>query len=112
MTFIAADLALSEIPYIIKNSYHQSAMHQQGVIGGKYATIVDICSRLKLEKDRAKNATLLAQQIHRQELEDARLLKEAVDAEILAAKEAARASKETKKKTRTVRRPDSLTKRL
>ncbi|KAJ7111665.1 hypothetical protein C8R43DRAFT_961977 [Mycena crocata] len=91
---LAAQPSLFDIAFHIKNSYHQSASHTGGVIAGRYPTIVDICNRLKSEKDRAKNAFLQSQQVHRAELEDARAYKESLDAEAKAARDEAKAAKE------------------
>ncbi|KAJ7107366.1 hypothetical protein C8R44DRAFT_885384 [Mycena epipterygia] len=103
LAHIATEQTLYDTFYSVKNSYHQSATHSGGVIGGRYPLILDLCARLKAERERAKNAVLLAQQQHRQELEDIRALKEQKDAEAKAAKEAARLSKKDKQRTKTKR---------
>ncbi|KAJ7101999.1 hypothetical protein C8R44DRAFT_887782 [Mycena epipterygia] len=103
LAHIATEQTLYDTFYSVKNSYHQSATHSGGVIGGRYPLILDLCARLKAERERAKNAVVLAQQQHRQELEDIRALKEQKDAEAKAAKEAARLSKKDKQWAKTKR---------
>ncbi|KAJ7132419.1 hypothetical protein C8R44DRAFT_871380 [Mycena epipterygia] len=86
LAHIATEQTLYDTFYSVKNSYHQSCH-----------------SFRRSERERAKNAVLLAQQQHRQELEDIRALKEQKDAEAKAAKEAARLSKKDKQRTKTKR---------
>ncbi|KAJ7150816.1 hypothetical protein C8R43DRAFT_1127743 [Mycena crocata] len=91
---LAAQPSLFDTAFHIKNSYHQSALHTGGVIAGRYPTIVEICNKLKFEKEHAKNAFLQSQQVHHAELEDARAYKESLDAETKAARDEAKAAKE------------------
>ncbi|KAJ7309999.1 hypothetical protein DFH08DRAFT_823282 [Mycena albidolilacea] len=85
---IARDKSLYDVFFNMKNSYHQTATGPGGIIGGRYPTILDLCSRIKTE-----SATIAAQQAHRTELEDAR-----VAAEEQAAAEAAATAKPKKSK--------------
>ncbi|KAJ7169032.1 hypothetical protein C8R46DRAFT_1218395 [Mycena filopes] len=95
---IASDKLLYDVAYSIKNSYHQTALGPNGVIAGRYPVVVDFISRIRVERDRAKNGALLNQQVHRAELEDARNPNAStLEAETQAAKEAAVASKPAKK---------------
>ncbi|KAJ7675509.1 hypothetical protein B0H14DRAFT_2656444, partial [Mycena olivaceomarginata] len=68
-----------------------------GIIGGRYPTILNLCSRIKTECELNRvglsAATIAAQQAHRTELEDAR-----VAAEEQAAAEAAATAKPKKSK--------------
>lgn len=102
MREICETLSLSEVAYHLKQSYHQTAGINGGVIAGRYPVLIDFIARMKAEKERAKNGILLEQQYHRAELEDARAAKDAQDAELAKAKEAARASKEAAKKVKKV----------
>ncbi|KAJ7690887.1 hypothetical protein B0H17DRAFT_1134155 [Mycena rosella] len=86
------------VAFALKNSYNQTTASGTIPIGGSYPVIVDFCNRLKAESVRAKNNVLLAQQVHRTELEDVRAAKEAQENEVRITKEAARASKDAAKK--------------
>jgi hypothetical protein len=61
----------------MKNSYHQTATGPGGIIGGRYPVILDLCSRIKTERELNRvglsAATVATQQAHRTELEDARV---------------------------------------
>ncbi|KAJ7346256.1 hypothetical protein DFH08DRAFT_810088 [Mycena albidolilacea] len=73
---IARDKSLYDVFFNMKNSYHQTATGPGGIIGGRYPTILDLCSRIKTERELNRvglsAATIAAQQAHRTELEDAR----------------------------------------
>ncbi|KAJ7174332.1 hypothetical protein C8R46DRAFT_1214547 [Mycena filopes] len=104
---IASDKVLYDVAYGIKNSYHQTAVGPNGVIAGRYPVIMDIISRIKVERDRIKNAALLGQQVHRAELDEARNPSaETLAAELQATKEAAQSSK-TSKKTKSKKKVKS-----
>ncbi|KAJ7678842.1 hypothetical protein B0H14DRAFT_3536217 [Mycena olivaceomarginata] len=94
---IARDKSLYDVFFNMKNSYHQTATGPGGIIGGRYPTILDLCSRIKTERELNRvglsAATIAAQQAHRTELEDAR-----VAAEEQAAAEAAATAKPKKSK--------------
>ncbi|KAJ7662350.1 hypothetical protein B0H17DRAFT_1144432 [Mycena rosella] len=98
MAEIAEDTNLYPLAFALKNPYNQTTTSGTIPIGGSYPVIVDFCNRLKVESVRAKNNVLLAQQVHRAELEDVRAAKEAQDNEVRIAKEAARTSKDDAKK--------------
>ncbi|KAJ7882097.1 hypothetical protein B0H13DRAFT_2344813 [Mycena leptocephala] len=95
---IASDKSLYDGHYTVKNNYHQTALGANGVIGGRYPTILDLTSQIKVERERQKGQALLGQQVHRSELDEARALAaESHSAEVLATKEAAVASKKSGK---------------
>ena len=77
---IAKDKALYDTFYSVKNSYHQTAIGTNGVIAGRYPTIVDLCAKIKYERERLRGSTIASQQAHRTELEDARAEAEAQEA--------------------------------
>ncbi|KAJ7076288.1 hypothetical protein B0H15DRAFT_805723 [Mycena belliarum] len=97
MREICDTLVLSEVAYHLKQSYHQTAGINGGVIAGRYPVLVDFIARMKAEKERVKSGILLLEQQHRVGLDDVRTAKDAQEAEIATAREAARASKEAKK---------------
>jgi hypothetical protein len=94
---IARNKSLYDIFFNMKNSYHQTATGPGGVIGGCYPVILDLCSRIKTERELNRvglsAVTVAAQQAHRTELEDAH-----VTAEEQAAAEAAATAKPKKSK--------------
>jgi hypothetical protein len=94
---IACDKSLYDVFFNMKNSYHQTATGPGGIIGGRYPTILDLCSRIETERELNRvglsAATIAAQQAHRTELEDAR-----VAAEEQAAAETAATAKPKKSK--------------
>lgn len=99
---IARDKTLYDVFFGVKNSYHQTATGPGGVIGGRYPTILDLCSRIKSERENIRTghiaATTAAQQAHRTELEDARAA-----AEEQAAAEAQASAKPKKSKGKVSR---------
>ncbi|KAJ7736166.1 hypothetical protein B0H14DRAFT_2639025 [Mycena olivaceomarginata] len=48
---IARDKSLYGIFFNMKNLYHQKATGPGGVIGGRYPVILDLCSRIKTERE-------------------------------------------------------------
>ncbi|KAJ7310864.1 hypothetical protein DFH08DRAFT_822962 [Mycena albidolilacea] len=72
---IAHNKSLHNIFFNMKNLYHQTATGPGGVIGGRYPIILDLCSRIKTERELncvgLSAATVAAQQAHCTELEDA-----------------------------------------
>ncbi|KAJ7626775.1 hypothetical protein B0H17DRAFT_1150883 [Mycena rosella] len=81
MAEIVEDANLYPLAFALKNLYNQTTASGTIPIGGLYPVIVDSCNRLKAESVHAKNNVLLAQQVHRTELEDVRAAKEAQDNE-------------------------------
>ncbi|KAJ7792196.1 hypothetical protein B0H14DRAFT_2624181 [Mycena olivaceomarginata] len=77
---IARDKTLYDVFFGVKNFYHQTATGPGGVIGGRYPTILDLCSRIKSDCESIRTghiaATTAAQQAHHTELEDARAVAE------------------------------------
>ncbi|KAJ7318046.1 hypothetical protein DFH08DRAFT_971525 [Mycena albidolilacea] len=87
---IACDKSLYDVFFNMKNSYHQTAMGPGGIIGGRYPTILDLCSRIKTERELNRvglsATTIASQQAHRTELEDARVAAEECDGFVLHTK--------------------------
>ncbi|KAJ7302492.1 hypothetical protein DFH08DRAFT_826518 [Mycena albidolilacea] len=104
---IARDKSLYDVFFNMKNSYHQTATGPGGIIGGRYPTILDLCSRIKTERELNRvglsAATIAAQQAHRTELEDAR-----VAAEEQAAAEAAATTKPKKSKGKKAKKSKAI----
>jgi hypothetical protein len=91
---MSTDQTLYDIPFIIKNSYQQSVGPMNGpLIGGRYPSIVDICGRLKTDRERSKAGILYQEQQHRASLDAAR---EQAEKEKEEKAEKARLAKETK----------------
>ncbi|KAJ7321574.1 hypothetical protein DFH08DRAFT_818431 [Mycena albidolilacea] len=104
---IARDKSLYDVFFNMKNLYHQTATGPGGIIGGRYPTILDLCSRIKTERELNRAglsaATIAAQQAHRTELEDAR-----VAAEEQAATEAAATAKPKKSKGKKAKKSKAV----
>ncbi|KAJ7887874.1 hypothetical protein B0H14DRAFT_3430499 [Mycena olivaceomarginata] len=104
---IGRDKSLYDVFFNMKNSYHQTATGPGGIIGGRYPTILDLCSRIKTERELNRvglsAATIASQQAHRTELEDAR-----VAAEEQAAAEAAATAKPKKSKGKKAKKPKAV----
>ncbi|KAK6977856.1 hypothetical protein R3P38DRAFT_2809751 [Favolaschia claudopus] len=69
---IAKDKTLYDAFYSVKNSYHQTAVGSNGVIGGRYPLILELCAKIKAERELQRGNTVASQQAHRTELEEAR----------------------------------------
>ncbi|KAJ7667175.1 hypothetical protein B0H17DRAFT_1142869 [Mycena rosella] len=96
---LAATPGLAEVFHVVKNTYHQTVVpNSDPVIGGRYPVIADLCARLKTAKECSKAGVLVAQQQHRAQLDDVRDAAEAQNAQVVAARDAACASKDTTKK--------------
>ncbi|KAJ7696124.1 hypothetical protein B0H14DRAFT_3905288 [Mycena olivaceomarginata] len=104
---IARDKSLYDVFFNMKNSYHQTATGPGGIISGRYPTILDLCSRIKTERELNRvglsAATIAAQQAHHTELEDAR-----VAAEEQAAAEAAATAKPKKSKGKKAKKSKAV----
>lgn len=98
MHLIAKERPLYDVIYNVKNSYGQTALGVSGIIGGRYPLCLDLCARIRTERDAIRNGAIASQQAHRTELEDARSAAEDLQAETKAAKKAALATKGSKGK--------------
>ena len=71
MHLIIKEKALYDVFFAVKNSYTQAAS-PNGIIGGRYPLILDLCARIKFERERARSGVITSQSTARAELEDAR----------------------------------------
>ncbi|KAK6966535.1 hypothetical protein R3P38DRAFT_3425232 [Favolaschia claudopus] len=62
---IAKDKTLYDAFYSVKNSYHQTAVGSNGVIGGRYPLILELCAKIKAERELQRGNTVASQQAHR-----------------------------------------------
>ncbi|KAK6985095.1 hypothetical protein R3P38DRAFT_3194864 [Favolaschia claudopus] len=54
---IAKDKTLYDAFYSVKNSYHQTAVGSNGVIGGRYPLILELCAKIKAERELQRGNT-------------------------------------------------------
>ncbi|KAK7001858.1 hypothetical protein R3P38DRAFT_2776000 [Favolaschia claudopus] len=95
---IAKDKTLYDAFYSVKNSYHQTAVGSNGVIGGRYPLILELCAKIKAERELQRGNTVASQQAHRTELEEARAQADDQESKNSRKPRAPRAKKDNKTK--------------
>ncbi|KAK6987951.1 hypothetical protein R3P38DRAFT_3229831 [Favolaschia claudopus] len=95
---IAKDKTLYDAFYSVKNSYHQTAVGSNGVIGGRYPLILELCAKIKAERELLRGSAVASQQAHRTELEEARAQAEDQESKNSRKPRAPRAKKDNKTK--------------